>query len=1131
MRFVKVAVKNFQAIENAEVEFGQGLNIVFGPNDLGKSTLACAIRAALLVPPSSTEAHRYLPWFFDAVPEVTLTFTDDDGHFWKVRKCFGAHATADLHHSKDGVTFASDCRGREVEDQLRTILGWGIPSPGGKSAPRKLPTSFLAHVLLAEQTDIDAILGRSTEDDGTSTGRERLRKALAGLAEDPRFKKVLTETQTRVDELFTPKGQRKRGRGSPFASAADEVNKRAARVEALKKDVADSRAIEDHLRHLQAQCAEARDACDKSATTLANIRQQHARALERARSEEKLAQAKADLDALDQQASDFEGRARVVQGLEATVAAEEIRVVEMQAATERAEATAREAEEALRAATSEDGAHQREVTRAKLGEERAELGTRGGKAEKHVADIEVAHKALLAANWASQAKADAERDAERTRALEESAKHDLVEADEALELARGVLAYGHWHAADAAAKQGLEAKDRSDAFQAEAERKERAALEIGTQAAEAEAEAKARGERLPDVEFARRLEDLNQQIVLAEAALGGGFSLAFRGTGKVPVHVTIDDSDAVAGIAIDGGFVLEADRTASLRIGDLLDVEVVAGAAENRRALEALRERWTREALPALERAGLTTSAEVREQRAQVAELETKAASFRSDAKHLQMEAEAARQSASMHGQRAEELLAQGRQAPDFNATFSALDPETLATGFSKLGTPWKDQAERIVASKDRALALARARAENETQASVLAKYRLTEAEKTLATTDAEAMRLRASLVPTGGPEQGSPAEILDQAMARARSDLSDLASRRTAIEEQLHALEQQASSAASSAEAAVEEAKAEWDQCLEIQKQATKALDDARSAFHSTRGEVEAQRKALEHADRAGVEARLAAAQKEFDTYASDPPVSPEQIAAAEQRESETKATLDRLRTDLHQAEGALTKVGGVGAREELAREEDAFAIAKDQQRELEVDADAWKLLRETLEVVEKEGSSHLGRSLATPVSTRIVELTQGRYGGLRLDQHLKAEAVDLPLVNTDESVIGALSVGTRDQMATLLRLTVAEQLKSAIILDDHLVNTDPERLRWFRELLRNTALSTQVVVLTCRPHDYLAPSECPDVGATRDLAGGMTRAIDVAQLVRRFDAAPANSSLVGRKVGEVAVPYPAKA
>jgi hypothetical protein len=56
-------------------------------------------------------------------------------------------------------------------------------------------------------------------------------------------------------------------------------------------------------------------------------------------------------------------------------------------------------------------------------------------------------------------------------------------------------------------------------------------------------------------------------------------------------------------------------------------------------------------------------------------------------------------------------------------------------------------------------------------------------------------------------------------------------------------------------------------------------------------------------------------------------------------------------------------------------------------------------------------------------------------------------------------DSVLEVLSVGTREQLATLLRLAIAEQLRSAIVLDDHLVQTDATRLAWFRQTLRSAA------------------------------------------------------------------------
>jgi hypothetical protein len=105
---------------------------------------------------------------------------------------------------------------------------------------------------------------------------------------------------------------------------------------------------------------------------------------------------------------------------------------------------------------------------------------------------------------------------------------------------------------------------------------------------------------------------------------------------------------------------------------------------------------------------------------------------------------------------------------------------------------------------------------------------------------------------------------------------------------------------------------------------------------------------------------------------------------------------------------------------------------------------------------------------------------------------------------------VLGALSVGTRNQLATLIRLTIADQLRTAIVLDDHLVHTDPTRLGWFRDVLMKTALRAQVIVLTCRPEDYLSKDQFPMGTVTRDVAGGAMRAIDVGAAIKRWDTAP---------------------
>ena len=156
MRFTRLAVEAFQGIRRAEVEFGPGLNVLYGPNDLGKSTLATALRAALLVTPGSKESEIYAPWYADATPSVSLAFADDSEHYWKVNKRFGAAGattTAELLHSKDNVSFSLDCKAREVEERLRALLSIKSSTCPGNTVPSKIVKASAATVTQAMEVD------------------------------------------------------------------------------------------------------------------------------------------------------------------------------------------------------------------------------------------------------------------------------------------------------------------------------------------------------------------------------------------------------------------------------------------------------------------------------------------------------------------------------------------------------------------------------------------------------------------------------------------------------------------------------------------------------------------------------------------------------------------------------------------------------------------------------------------------------------------------------------------------------------------------------------------------------------------------------------------------------------------
>lgn len=151
MRLQSLEIEHFRAVQSAQLQFGPALNVIYGPNDRGKSTIAEAIRAALLITPGSAESRSFVPWDAAAgqFPRVVLTF-ECEGATWRVEKVFatGSRAKAHLLKSTDGGSrFHEHAQGRNVEGKLREFLNWGHAAPGGEALREGRHTSpprFLA---------------------------------------------------------------------------------------------------------------------------------------------------------------------------------------------------------------------------------------------------------------------------------------------------------------------------------------------------------------------------------------------------------------------------------------------------------------------------------------------------------------------------------------------------------------------------------------------------------------------------------------------------------------------------------------------------------------------------------------------------------------------------------------------------------------------------------------------------------------------------------------------------------------------------------------------------------------------------------------------------------------------------
>lgn len=315
MKLHRLRVTNFAAIREAEINFGKGLNILYGPNDLGKSTLVHAIRLALLLPHSSTSIEQYIAWTGGRDPVVELTFETEQNRIWRVRKEFGKGGSSLLQESKNGRDFDDVERARKVDGRLREILRWGIPEPGGSGAGKGLPNSFLSTVLLSTQSAVAAILGESLENDSTASGREQIAAALEAVAQDPLFVCLLRNVQERRDEAYTDKGAKKTAKGSVFKVAADRVKETREEKDRLQKTVDDSEGAEAFLKELLYKRDQNRDALATASEQIADLEELATQVADRSAAAELIRCAQEEVDrifAMSHEIEEGEAEARIL---------------------------------------------------------------------------------------------------------------------------------------------------------------------------------------------------------------------------------------------------------------------------------------------------------------------------------------------------------------------------------------------------------------------------------------------------------------------------------------------------------------------------------------------------------------------------------------------------------------------------------------------------------------------------------------------------------------------------------------------------------------------------------------------------------------------------------------------------
>jgi hypothetical protein len=605
----------------------------------------------------------------------------------------------------------------------------------------------------------------------------------------------------------------------------------------------------------------------------------------------------------------------------------------------------------------------------------------------------------------------------------------------------------------------------------------------------------------PDAGIVQALEALARELELAEARLGGGLSVVLTPLKDVLLNVAADGDPPVEHRGQDS-IALEAQRSFEIRVDDLVRVAVTAGEEAVRAEVERLRARWDDEGAPVLERAGLNGSRKsgeaspvrqagaLAERRAHADDLLRQIAERRGEAAGLDGRAHQLDQDTE-DLERLRIVIAERERA------LAGQDQAELRASIANLGEAWESALERDRVSAERAVQAASAEAEAGRRA--LEERKLDHAGCTAASSQA-ASELEQALVqfPAG----------VERTLQERRRELHELDCSHADLSRRIEELSLQAKDEQSEAQRALAAAAGRLAAAEDDVKQGRVEHDRKRDALARASGNLEARRAQAQRLDPVAAGAAVEDCLRRLAAVpAPTIPASEADVAEAERSVERARAALVDKQSEIYRAQGALEQVGGAVVREQLEEIDRALRLAGESEHQIEVEYEAWRLLAETLREVENSDGAHLGKALAGPLGERFAALTGGRYGSLSIGQELDIASEGVEAAGRLRPV-EALSVGTQDQLATLFRLCIAEQLQSSIVLDDHLTQSDPGKIRWFRDLLRRTGQSIQIVVLTCRPEDYLLPDELPGADEVfRDRAAGLFRAIDLNRAIRRYE------------------------
>ncbi len=181
MQILELRVVNFRRFDDVELSFAEGMNLVRGPNESGKSTLVLALMAGLFVRPQTDTAlaKSYMRWGNDETPLVEIHFSHDGSRFHLV-KDFGAR-TVSLEEEGEAPLRSM----KAINAKISELIGFSDPA-------KYMRTACVTH---------DQMVSLAEDSTGAKKLANMLREVVVGGRESILMENAVKKLSAEVDGL------------------------------------------------------------------------------------------------------------------------------------------------------------------------------------------------------------------------------------------------------------------------------------------------------------------------------------------------------------------------------------------------------------------------------------------------------------------------------------------------------------------------------------------------------------------------------------------------------------------------------------------------------------------------------------------------------------------------------------------------------------------------------------------------------------------------------------------------------------------------------------------------------------------------------------------------------------------